>query len=199
MGKKSSRKKGMLVVKPIIYGNASVYLGKKAVDGVRTHNWTVYVRGLTPEDDLSYISKVEFMLHPDFKDPTRIVEHPPFEISEGGWGEFEIQINIYFKDPTIKPINVYHPLKLWSAEQATATQRKPYVDESYDELLFFEPSEDFYQTLLANQPFKQNTPYRKSYRLSCQQTIDQYGSSYNKFVLTSSAYIFRRKGAPTCE
>lgn len=37
-------------------------------------------------------SQVTFQLHPSFKDPVRRVEQPPYELTETGWGEFDISI-----------------------------------------------------------------------------------------------------------
>jgi YEATS domain-containing protein 4 len=33
-----------------------------------------------------------------------VVNRVPFEIEESGWGEFEIQITIFFVDPNEKPV-----------------------------------------------------------------------------------------------
>ena len=30
---------------------------------------------------------------------------PPYEVSETGWGEFEVIIKIYFADPTERPVS----------------------------------------------------------------------------------------------
>jgi YEATS domain-containing protein 4 len=35
-----------------------------------------------------------------------VVTQAPFEVEESGWGEFEIQITIYFADPNEKPVFV---------------------------------------------------------------------------------------------
>jgi len=56
----------------------------------------VYVRGASNEDLGVVIKRVVFQLHPSFNNPTRVVESPPFELSESGWGEFEIAITLYF-------------------------------------------------------------------------------------------------------
>ena len=37
-----------------------------------------------------------FQLHPSFNDPTTVVESAPYELSESGWGEFEIAITLFF-------------------------------------------------------------------------------------------------------
>lgn len=62
----------------------------------QSHKWTVYVRGATNEDLSVVIKRVVFHLHPSFNNPTRVVESPPFELSESGWGEFEIAITLVF-------------------------------------------------------------------------------------------------------
>lgn len=87
---------------PILYGSVALYLGKKA-DEFQTHEWTLYVRGPNHEDLSVAISKVVFQLHPSFPQPIRELSQPPFEVTERGWGEFEAQIRIHWKDPTEKP------------------------------------------------------------------------------------------------
>ena len=54
------------------------------------------MRGVTNEDLSIMIERVVFQLHPSFSNPLRVVESPPFELSECGWGEFEIAISIIF-------------------------------------------------------------------------------------------------------
>jgi YEATS domain-containing protein 4 len=46
---------------------------------------------------------VAFQLHASFAQPIRELTQPPFEVTERGWGEFEAQIKIVWKDPTEKP------------------------------------------------------------------------------------------------
>ena len=33
-----------------------------------------------------------FQLHPSFDNPMREYTHPPYEVTETGWGEFEIAV-----------------------------------------------------------------------------------------------------------
>ena len=87
---------------PIVYGSVAFYLGKKA-DEFQTHEWTLYVRGPNQEDLSAVISKVVFQLHASFAQPIRELANPPFEVTERGWGEFEAQIRILWKDPSEKP------------------------------------------------------------------------------------------------
>jgi len=71
----------------------------------------------------SYIKKVQFRLHESYPNPIRgvlckftgdclnfihlVLTIPPFEVHETGWGEFEIQIKIFFTDTTEKPVCCY--------------------------------------------------------------------------------------------
>eukprot|EP00962_Isochrysis_galbana_P009268 scaffold2600_cov103-Isochrysis_galbana.AAC.13 len=56
-------------------------------------------RARWPENDLArgtqdpglYIKRVVFQLHPSFNPATRVVEKAPFEVTEQGWGEFEVR------------------------------------------------------------------------------------------------------------
>jgi len=41
------------------------------------------------------------------------IEHPPFEVTETGWGEFEIQIKVHFvPEASEKPMTLFHFLHL---------------------------------------------------------------------------------------
>eukprot|EP00980_Cylindrotheca_fusiformis_P000600 scaffold154_cov129-Cylindrotheca_fusiformis.AAC.17 len=87
---------------PIVYGSIAFYLGKKA-DEFQTHEWTLFVRGPNHEDISPAVSKMVFQLHASFAQPVRELTQAPFEVTERGWGEFEAQIRIVWKDPTEKP------------------------------------------------------------------------------------------------
>ncbi|KAK6916661.1 YEATS protein [Dillenia turbinata] len=130
---------------PIVYGNMAFWLGKKASEYL-SHKWTVYVRGATNEDLGVVIKRAVFQLHSSFNNPTRVVESPPFELSESGWGEFEIAITLYFhSDVCDKPLNLYHHLKLYPEDESgPMSTKKPVVVESYDEIVFSEPSDAFF-------------------------------------------------------
>jgi transcription initiation factor IIF auxiliary subunit len=44
---------------------------------------------------------------------TPAIEEPPFEVTETGWGEFEIQIKIFFvTEASEKPLTLFHFLHL---------------------------------------------------------------------------------------
>ncbi|XP_058085084.1 transcription initiation factor TFIID subunit 14b isoform X2 [Magnolia sinica] len=130
---------------PIVYGTISFWLGKKASE-YQSHKWTVYVRGATNEDLSVVVKRVVFQLHPSFNNPTRVVESAPFELSESGWGEFEIAITLFFRgDACDKQLDLYHHLKLYPEDESgPQSTKKPVVVESYDEIVFSEPTEVFF-------------------------------------------------------
>ncbi|KAH7437973.1 hypothetical protein KP509_05G098900 [Ceratopteris richardii] len=142
------RMKDVEISVPIAYGTIAYWLGKKA-DEYRSHRWIVYVRSISNEDLGPVIKRVIFTLHPSFPNPTRIVDSPPFELTEVGWGEFEIGITMIFQsDAAEKPIELYHHLKLYPDDDAgPPSMKKPVVVETYDEIVFSEPSEAFVQRI----------------------------------------------------
>lgn len=96
----------------------------------------MYVRGDMNEDISYCIEKVVFTLHQSFATPVRgkrfsavlgaardvtlcwrcpitEITTPPYEVTEWGWGEFEIPITIHFRDSTMKPVTVVQLLKLY--------------------------------------------------------------------------------------
>ncbi|ORX34879.1 yeats-domain-containing protein, partial [Piromyces finnis] len=97
------------IVKPIIYGSYAVPLQKKLENG-HTHRWTVFVRGVNGEDISTYIKKVVFRLHESFENPNRgswwILF--PYEVSETGWGEFEILLNFISRSVFHEPVQSMH-------------------------------------------------------------------------------------------
>lgn len=97
---------GVTIVKPIVYGNFARYFGKKREEDGHTHQWTVYVKPYRNEDMSQYVKKVHFKLHESYANASRVVSKPPYEITETGWGEFEIVIKIYFHDPNERSVSL---------------------------------------------------------------------------------------------
>eukprot|EP01060_Flectonema_neradi_P006104 TRINITY_DN14084_c0_g1_i1.p1 TRINITY_DN14084_c0_g1~~TRINITY_DN14084_c0_g1_i1.p1 ORF type:complete len:262 (+),score=54.18 TRINITY_DN14084_c0_g1_i1:55-840(+) len=57
------------------------------------HEFVAYVRG----DGISLgglVDKVEFQLHKDLKNPTRVITKEPFEVTDRAWGEFDLTIKV---------------------------------------------------------------------------------------------------------
>ncbi|KAG4118873.1 hypothetical protein ERO13_D11G045100v2 [Gossypium hirsutum] len=126
------------LAKPLMIATKRVQTRELKILRSQSHKWTVYVRGATNEDLGAVIKHVVFQLHPSFNNPTRIVEAPPFELSECGWGEFEIGISIFFhSDVCDKHLDLYHMLKLYPEDESgPQSTKKPVVMESYNEIVF---------------------------------------------------------------
>ena len=176
----TERVRGVSVHRPIIYGNYSVLLTpteRASVSPDHTHRWTVAVRSAaSPEgkpdttggaDDLThFIKRVNFKLHETYSQPNRSVETPPFEVTETGWGEFDIPIRITFvSESGEKAITLIHHLKLhpWlpttpdptatpGAVAAVPQNRDPIHAWQYDEIVFTDPPTAFMKILAEHPP-----------------------------------------------
>ncbi|KAJ3415643.1 YEATS domain-containing protein 4 [Chytridiales sp. JEL 0842] len=177
----SQRLKNVTISRPIVYGTIAIPITKKDPppdDPSHTHRWTVYARGPNNEDISHWVKKVSFKLHESFTPQTRVIDKPPFEVTETGWGEFEILIKVTFHDTSEKPQQLYHQLLLYPKDEvsiaaASAAPRNEVISEKYEEMVFNEPSEDMYEALNKEAPqhlthslFNANTEAReiKKYR-----------------------------------
>lgn len=139
----AKRVKGVALHRSIVYGNSATAIKKS--ENENTHHWTLYVRGFNHEDISYYVSKVEYKLHESFAEPIRTIDRWPFEITEAGWGEFEIQIKIYFVDPNEKVLSLSHFLRLYPLEDPFMIRHPPnkhgtVITEQYDEIVFYDPT-----------------------------------------------------------
>lgn len=159
------------IFRPIVIGNSADLLGlRKDPASDHTHEWTVSVRGLDGADVDHFVKKVNFKLHDSYANATRSIEAPPFEVTETGWGEFDVQVKIFFvAEAAEKPVTVYHRLKLHpygpDAERAKAEGINNDNNASgvvgggggggrvssyqYDEVVFNEPTEALYEILTS--------------------------------------------------
>ncbi len=94
---------------------------------------------------------MQFKLHETYAQNVRTVENAPYEVVETGWGEFEIQIKIYFvPESTEKPQTLWHSLKLHPYgpdAEGMKERREVVVSQNYEEVVFNEPVEQFYEYL----------------------------------------------------
>ncbi|KAG8907000.1 NuA4 histone H4 acetyltransferase complex and the SWR1 complex subunit [Tulasnella sp. 403] len=172
---RAERLRGTIIYRPIVYGNTAIPMTPETRAGApleHTHRWTVAIRSAaSPEDgsavggkdDISYfIKRVTFKLHETYPTPNRNVDKPPFEVTETGWGEFEVTIRVTFvPESNEKPISFHHHLKLhaWvpQANPAVPSISPPAPDGpvnawQYDEIVFTDPSKTFLDILLKNPP-----------------------------------------------
>nr|KAJ0221765.1 hypothetical protein LSAT_V11C200077930 [Lactuca sativa] len=89
----------------------------------QSHIWTVCVRRATNEDLSVIIKKVAFQLHPSFNNLRRVIESPPFELTERGW-----------------------------VEHGPLSTKKPVMVESYDEIVFPNPCENHPSVIVPRVP-----------------------------------------------
>ena len=68
--------------------------------GTDQWNWTIYID--TNAETLSSINCVEYTLHPSFPDPVRTTCEGAnnFSLTSSGWGTFEVEVRVMFKDST---------------------------------------------------------------------------------------------------
>jgi YEATS domain-containing protein 4 len=187
------RVKGLTIIKPIVYGNIARSFGKKREEDGHTHQWKVYVIPYTDEDMSTYVKKIHFKLHDSYANQNRIVTKPPYEVTETGWGEFEIVIKIYFHDPTERPVTLYHILKLFQSpvlegEVNTTDTKKALVSESYDEIVFQEPTQLMQQLLTNVQPlgddsWKHETDFEEKKKQSYKQIVETKSKVKSEIVV----------------
>ena len=96
---------------------------------------------------------MQFKLHETYAQSTRTIEAPPFEVTETGWGEFEVQLKLYFvPEANEKAQTLWHPLKLHpfgEDVEGKRERREPVLSQNYDEVVFSEPVEVFYEVLTS--------------------------------------------------
>jgi len=79
----------------------------------------------------------------------------PFQVHETGWGEFEITIKLYYTPESLeKPQTFYHHLRLHpygntEAEKEAMKLAPSIISHCYEEQLFNEPYEQFYELLTS--------------------------------------------------
>ena len=126
------------------------------INAEHTHQWWVYVKGVDNEDISYWLKKVQFKLHETYTNSLRTIEAPPFEVTETGWGEFEVQIKLYFvPEANEKAQTLWHALKLHPYgpdAEGQRERREAVVSQNYEEIIFNEPVEPFYDLLTSGAP-----------------------------------------------
>ena len=151
----TKRVRGTQIHRPFLYGTEAIPFDPenrpKDAPPDHTHKWKVFVRGINNEDISYWLRKVQFKLHDTYANSVRMIEGPPFEVEETGWGEFEIAIKFYFTPESgEKPQQIWHGLKLHPYHGDVEAQKRDRMMISsvcYEEVLFSEPAEAFYDIL----------------------------------------------------
>ena len=152
----TERLNNVTVVKPLVLGTYSFLQQAPANDkAAALYRWTVVLRSADdPNENMSYyIRSVEFNLHSTFTQPRRVIEQPPYEVTEVGWGEFDIIVKVFFHDSQERSVELRHFLKLrpdaeLAADPSFDQTVSPVVKETYEEVIFNAPHEWFYEKLI---------------------------------------------------
>lgn len=179
----NKRLKDVEICVPIVYGTIAFWLGRMAskccflqlllmflfinselcwITRSQSHKRTVYVLDASNEELGAVIKHFVFQLHPSFNYPTRVVEQPPFGLSECGWGNLRLEYPFFFsmmmsvtgswicyvilllsyvilRIQCIEKNKVFssHYLKLYPEDETRPqSTKKPVVVESYNEIFF---------------------------------------------------------------
>ncbi|KAI5290708.1 NuA4 histone H4 acetyltransferase complex and the SWR1 complex subunit [Ascosphaera aggregata] len=151
----TKRVKGIQVFRPFVFGTEAQPFGPDdrppGIPEDHTHKWRIFVRGVDGADISYWLKKVQFKLHETYAQCVRTIESPPFEVNETGWGEFEIQIKLYFVPESMeKPQALWHTLTLhpYGDDIEGKKERREVVKSiNYEEVVFNEPVEQFYDIL----------------------------------------------------
>ncbi|KAF2868118.1 yeats family-domain-containing protein [Massariosphaeria phaeospora] len=127
----------------------------KGVPEDHTKRWTVYVR--QPDGDpalTTWLNKVQFKIFNTYENPLRTCESPPFEVSETGWGGFNIDVRLHFQPLSGEKAQYrQHFLQLekyGSDEQQAKQEATGCVRAEFLEVVQFnEPTEALYEALTA--------------------------------------------------
>lgn len=159
----SKRVKNTRVSRPFIIGSQSWTLDPSTHQGPipenHTKGWKVYVKPLDNGPDIStWLKKVQFKLHHTYADASRTIEAPPFSITETGYGEFDIELRLYFDSASGEKAQYrVHRLRL-EPFGSEAEIKKQVADnlvtaDNMEIVEFNEPSADFYAKLTAEDQF----------------------------------------------
>ena len=159
----NKRVKNTRVSRPFIIGSEAWNLTPQnhpdPVPEGHTKGWRVYVKGLENGPEItSWLKKVQFKLHHTYADASRTVETLPFEVSETGYGEFEVELRLYFDSSSGEKAQYrFHRLRLEpygdEAQQARQREKNSVVAETCEIVEFNEPSQDFFAKLTGEEQF----------------------------------------------
>jgi len=104
---------GPKVKRRFVIGNVSKWIECSEREDSSTHKWMLYVRGCKDQPDVSdVVKKVRFFIHQTYA-PNNVIDvsAKPFHLIRRGWGEFPARIQIHFKNPANKPVDIFEAKK----------------------------------------------------------------------------------------
>ena len=116
-------------------------------------------------------------------------------MSETGWGEFEVSIDLVFRDPRLRPVRLYHLLKLYPLDSPpdqniVRLDAEPVMYERYDELLFLNP-----QTPFMNEIFSQYDAHQSEYpnHHCIESTLSDETEEQEQLVVAKALDVVKRQ------
>ncbi|KAF2634510.1 yeats-domain-containing protein [Massarina eburnea CBS 473.64] len=167
----ASNKRGKRISRNIIIGSEAWNLPPighpdrpKGVPEDHTKRWTVYVR--QPDGDpalTSWLNKVQFKIFNTYENPLRTCENPPFEVTETGWGGFNIDIRLHFQPFSGEKAQYrqhFLQLEKYGSEDLQAHQEKSGCvrSEFMEVVQFNEPTEALYEALTSESQWEYLVP-----------------------------------------
>ncbi|GAB7362794.1 hypothetical protein MBLNU230_g3097t1 [Neophaeotheca triangularis] len=159
----SRRMKGLKISRNFIIGNEAYELPHPLFPSPpegHTKGWKVYIRPLPNGPDITtWLRKVQFKLHHTYPDPSRTVEAPgPYEVLESGYGEFNVEMRLYFPGEAGEKACYREHYLILSAygppeQQEMQTKANRIVSERMETIDFNEPTQDFYKTMTNEEQF----------------------------------------------
>eukprot|EP01006_Ploeotia_vitrea_P010072 TRINITY_DN2576_c0_g1_i1.p1 TRINITY_DN2576_c0_g1~~TRINITY_DN2576_c0_g1_i1.p1 ORF type:complete len:925 (+),score=497.94 TRINITY_DN2576_c0_g1_i1:260-2776(+) len=96
--------------------SCSIEYGNTCKQFKSLYRWSLFVRGVTKEDEAtlrSVVDKIIIHLHPSFARSREILTEAPFRIFRRGWGAFPVTIVFVFREPFAdKNLTLRHDLSL---------------------------------------------------------------------------------------
>lgn len=127
----------------------------KGIPDDHTKRWTVYVRQPPGDPDIrTWLNKVQFKIFNTYENPLRTCESPPFEVTETGWGGFNIDVRLHFQPISgekaqyrqhFLQLEKYGDEKMQAMQERTGCVRSEYLEV----VQFNEPTEALYEALTS--------------------------------------------------
>ena len=127
----------------------------KGIPDDHTKRWTVYVRQPAGYPALTtWLNKVQFKIFNTYENPLRTCENPPFEVTETGWGGFQIDIRLHFQPASGEKAQYrthFLQLEKYGSEAQQARQEAEGLvrAEQLEVVQFNEPTEALFDALTA--------------------------------------------------
>jgi YEATS domain-containing protein 4 len=136
----------------------------KGIPDDHTKRWTVYVRQPEGDPDIrAWLNKVQFKIFNTYENPLRTCENPPFEVTETGWGGFNIDVRLHFQPISGEKAQYrqhFLQLEKYGDDKQIAEQERTGCvrSEILEVVQFNEPTEALFEALTSENQWDYLTP-----------------------------------------